>query len=478
VGCRELVITVSGTNPGDGATGVGSINVILQYPGEIPNFLEETYVTDYDGMDFEYDKSHPHRQSFKFEDKTWHTGEDHTVQFKVILCPGVYTAEIRLQIDGIDHADDHTKKIIYITERCDSTCSYAQVGCEANVVRLRTYIPLSSPILGSGSAVVLKDNNPRSRRLLLLTAGHNFWSEPGSGNDIDSPDNKINHVDFDLEPEECGGSSWEENVYSYRPVDFKILAGEYRGEKNGGCYRDWALFTIEKPDPSILSLSGAEFKTDVVSKGNDVFFIHHPGGDLKRKSEGDITIPSDGCWYLIPNPTGLFKLNDGNFGEPGSSGAPVFDSNDSKGIGIQVAVTDGGDCVQNSIARFTLYNYIYPKIKKYINPTQVDSNLSCDTDLCYATINEALQRAQDDTTVMLSGGAFSEDIVLNENKFLFLLGGNVFSGDIDNKEMAEIEQETDSTVKNSSSFTKIHGSLRVSKGTIAVENIVLSGKTP
>ena len=99
-------------------------------------------------------------------------------------------------------------------------------------------------------------------------------------------------------------------------------------------------------------------------------------------------------------------------------------------------------------------------------------------DLCYATINEALQQAQDDTTVMLSEWAFSEDVVLNENKFLFLLGGNVFSGDIDNKEMAEIEQETDSTVKNSSSFTKIHGSLRVSKGTIAVENIVLSGKTP
>ena len=216
----------------------------------------------------------------------------------------------------------------------------------------------------------------------------------------------------------------------------------------------------------------------MVSEGNDVFFIHHPGGDLKRRSDGRITTPSDGCLYLIPNPTGLFNLKDDNFGERGSSGSPVFDANDSKGIGIQVAMSPAEGCVPESTVRFTLYNYIYPKINEYINPTQVDPNLSCDTDLCYATINEALQQAEDDTTVMLSEGTFSEDIILNENKFLFLLGGNVFSGNIESKEKAEIEQETDSAVRNTSSVTKIQGSLRISKGTIAVENIVLSGKTP
>jgi hypothetical protein len=231
-----------------------------------------------------------------------------------------------------------------------AVCSYQDVNCASNVSSVKAGVVKLDITAGSGSGwctgALLRDNESTTDIPYILTAGH---CVPGGAESAE--------IYFWDESASCNSSSnhgWRQIV---TPAIFQLGAQDISGCQSDA---DWALlrFNLLSAVSHVPTfLSG---KTQEQPFGRKIYEVHHPGGERKKYSQGDLSL--DLFTYVRP-----FDFDTGNTAEPGSSGSPLFDSTDLTIIGV-INCVGLTACSSSENATMTKYSHIASQISRFLNP--------------------------------------------------------------------------------------------------------------
>ncbi|MFM1921815.1 MAG: hypothetical protein RLZZ303_3449 [Candidatus Hydrogenedentota bacterium] len=203
------------------------------------------------------------------------------------------------------------------------------------------------------TGTLLNDEDPCTDEPYLLTARHCVGGQTAAST-----------LEFywEYQTPSCNGTPPSPSVVPRTTGGADYLAGMGgTGQSGGG--NDFSLLLMRNDPPANLTRVG--FSSAVQSLGTDVTCVHHPRGDYKRISFGDLTSTS--------NPHQAFYheviWNDGTT-EPGSSGSPMLLTATQQIIG---QLWGGGASCSNLSAPdyYGRFDITYPIIAGTIGPNTV-----------------------------------------------------------------------------------------------------------
>jgi lysyl endopeptidase len=177
---------------------------------------------------------------------------------------------------------------------------------------------------------------------------------------------------------------------------------------------DVALVRLKQMPPPQASYSG--WDASYLAPGTLIMAIHHPSGDVKKASFGDVlgtnTLPvpfdigtfSAGTFYVINWEIGVV--------EPGSSGSGLFSYNDARNYFYLRGTLTGGNATCSSIASRTYYSRldnVYPFISTTLTqppPTPAGTKVAA-VEYYHAGFDHYFITANLDEVAKLDGGIFA-----------------------------------------------------------------------
>lgn len=226
------------------------------------------------------------------------------VTVECTLAPGVPVESVHFRIDELTHR--------YVALPLPDAAAKAAETCNVDVTCEPDWLTTSKAVAGLGSVqttgelfctgCLVNDANPATGTDYVMTANHCVGSQV-----------EADTVEFYwfYQTAACNGAV---PPLTSRPrtiggADF--IAGAYNELVN-----DFAFLRLRRPTPAGVMYAG--WSSEPVASGSEIIGIHHPSGDFKRISFGNVS-STDGDYWRVQWSRGIT--------EPGSSGSPLFTSN-------------------------------------------------------------------------------------------------------------------------------------------------------
>lgn len=230
--------------------------------------------------------------------------------------------------------------------------SYQDVNCFSNMSSVKNGVVKLYIAAGSSggwcTGWLLRDNESTTDIPYVVTSGHciagslsvqeiYFWDESSSCN-------------------ASGNHSWRQII---APRIFELGYENTAPPPNCPLFPDWGLVRFNLVGDVGHLPTFLDTKTATQPFGRKIYQVHHPGGDRKKYSQGDLSSNYD--QYIQ-----YFDYDNGNWAEGGSSGSPIIDSTDLRVIGIMKCTT--GVCSSIGNAALVKFATAQDQIFRFLSP--------------------------------------------------------------------------------------------------------------